>query len=109
MMRSDDTFTINDDSYSGDEPSPTMTKPPSFFAHIGGMDGFMSIVGQLQQAYGLYKQMRPTFDLFSSYMQPKALVSAHKNRSNSTRSRNGYKKVNRHSGYRKRVTKNKRY
>ncbi len=113
MMRSDNNFTINDDGYSPDEQSPPMNSPPSksFFEHIGGMDGVMSIMGQFQQAYGLYKQMRPTFDLFSSFMQPKAFVqnvNSHKNRNKSSRSRNGNKRANSHAAYRKRVAKGKR-
>ncbi|WP_314591046.1 hypothetical protein [Paenibacillus terrigena] len=77
---SDSDFPLNPDDES--QSQPISSQPISTFERIGGMDGVMTIVGQLQQAYGLYKQMVPTFQLFSSFMGPKAMVQNVKHKKN---------------------------
>ncbi|MFD0618373.1 hypothetical protein ACFQZR_12965 [Paenibacillus sp. GCM10027629] len=91
---SDSDFPLYPDDES--QSQPISSQPMSTFERIGGMDGFMTIVGQLQQAYGLYKQMVPTFQLFSSFMGPKAMVQNVKHKKNRTKYQpSGYRNANR--------------
>ena len=74
---------------------PTSNRSQSVLDRIGGMDGFMTIVGQFQQAYGLYKQMRPTFQLVSTFIGPKAMIKNVNHKKNRSRRRTNIKTVNR--------------
>ncbi|OPA75238.1 hypothetical protein BVG16_21810 [Paenibacillus selenitireducens] len=53
------------------------TMPPlSAFQRIGGMEGLMHMLGNIQQMYGLYLNMQPTFKMLNALMAPQVTVSS---------------------------------
>ncbi|MEV5025301.1 hypothetical protein [Paenibacillus sp. LPE1-1-1.1] len=48
-------------------------KAPSRFS---GFDGIMSIMGKVQQFWGIFQQIQPAFKMVGSLMGPKAFVSS---------------------------------
>ncbi|MFD0716954.1 hypothetical protein [Paenibacillus sp. GCM10027626] len=71
-------------SFPGREPSGALgqpvqsqsqSAPSSLFSVFGGFDGIMSMIGKIQKMFGIYRQLRPAFNMLSSFMGPKATIS----------------------------------
>ncbi|BBH19584.1 hypothetical protein Back11_09290 [Paenibacillus baekrokdamisoli] len=55
---------------------PAFTSPLSALDRLGGIDGIMSIMGKIQRMFGMFQQMRPAFNMISSFMGPKAAIKS---------------------------------
>ncbi|MDQ8737193.1 hypothetical protein [Paenibacillus sp. LHD-38] len=57
-------------------------------SRLGGIDGIMSIMGKVQQFWGIFQQIQPAFKMVGSLMGTKAFVSSMP--SKKTRMKNKY-------------------
>jgi hypothetical protein len=67
---------LNDFSQSEDSPSfPVSGGDRSMLARVGGFDGIMSMMGKVQQFFGIFQQIRPAFKMAGSLFGTKAFLS----------------------------------
>lgn len=83
---------LNDFNPSEDFPTaPIAVEDRSMFARVGGFDGIMSMMGKVQQFFGIFQQMRPAIKMVGSFLGPKALVSSVPSKKPSIKSKNTLK------------------
>lgn len=51
-------------------------QPLSAFQRIGGMAGIMHMLSNIQQMYGLYQNMQPTFKMLNNLFGPQVAVKS---------------------------------
>lgn len=78
-----------------EQAAPSYPIYQSPFQRMGGVAGLMQIMGNIQQIYGVYQNVKPTMQMLNSLMVPQAAISGTRSRKRTASQRRGKRRSTR--------------